>query len=253
MKIGLTAIAAFAVLLAPPALAADMALKAPPAPVIPSWAGFYAGVQVGALWNRDALSETTAFLPPLTGSATTYGTSIIGGVHAGYNWQVGHVVFGPEADFEGTALKTTQTCLVQNAGVGNVSPGSCFASGLGYSVTTQIPWQASIRARIGYAWSDYLVYATGGAAFAELQNTYAQAVGAVGASQTFNDTVAGGTVGGGLEYRFMGHWIGRIEYRWSEFSGISDAITNAGTFWNGYTEHHNIQENAVRVGLSYLF
>jgi len=238
------------------AFATDLPLlvKAPLSPVIPGWAGFYAGVQVGALWNQDRSSETTTFVPPLTGSATTYGTGVIGGGHAGYNWQRGQVVFGPEVDFEGTSLRTTQNCLVQDFGAGNGAPGTCFPNNaiLGYGVTSQIPWEASIRARLGYAWGNYLLYATGGVAFAEFRNTYIQTLLGVGSAQTFNDTKAGGTVGAGLEYKFNGRWIGRVEYRWTEFSGIVDAASTAGIFWNGYTERHTAQQNTVRVGLSYL-
>jgi opacity protein-like surface antigen len=62
----------------------------------------------------------------------------------------------------------------------------------------------------------------------------------------------GGTVGAGLEYKFKGGWIGGLEYRWTEFSGIIDPVTTAGNFWNGYTERHTVQQNTVRVGLSYL-
>src|ERR1700744_1578457 len=38
------------------AMAADMAVKAPPAPVVmDSWTGFYAGLNGGGVWGRDHL------------------------------------------------------------------------------------------------------------------------------------------------------------------------------------------------------
>src|ERR1019366_7228081 len=52
------------VVLGPSALAADMAAavyKAPAAPVLYSWTGFYVGGNVGGHWGQD--SVTTAFTP----------------------------------------------------------------------------------------------------------------------------------------------------------------------------------------------
>jgi outer membrane immunogenic protein len=94
-----------------PALAADMSLKAPPPAPARGWAGFYAGAQFGGLWDRGRLTETTGFVPSLTGNVTTNGSGIIGGGHIGCNWQRGNIVFGPEADLEGTSLNKTSRLL----------------------------------------------------------------------------------------------------------------------------------------------
>ncbi len=247
-------LAAIATLIATPVFAADMPVKAPPlAPApAPSWAGFYAGAQVGAAWTRDALTETSAFTPPQTGNATENAVSFIGGGHAGYNWQMGDFVFGPEVDIEGTTLKTTDTCLVEDAGAGNPTPGACFAGTHDFS--TQIFWQASVRGRIGYAWQNALIYATGGVAFADIETTYTQTVGATVASESFRRIKTGFTVGGGVDYALDAHWIARLEYRYTDFGTVSDANSAAaGAFWVGYTNDHAITEHAVRVGVSYLF
>src|SRR5277367_4134849 len=93
------------------AYAADMAVKAPPAPmVVPSsWAGFYVGGNVGGVWGRD--TGTTNFFdafgfdaaPPVPNSTpqsdSISTSSVIGGIQAGYNWQVKQWVFGVEADW----------------------------------------------------------------------------------------------------------------------------------------------------------
>jgi hypothetical protein len=123
------------------AAAADLPLKALPmaAPVMPSWAGFYIGGEVGSMWTRDRLTESTAFVPPLTGNATTNSTSATGGIYAGYNWQFGHLVVGPEADIEATSLSSNNICQVQDFGAGNVTPGACFAPPGSYSFTTKMP------------------------------------------------------------------------------------------------------------------
>ena len=142
--------------------------------------------------------------------------------------------------------------MVQDAGVGNVTPGACFPPSCSFN--TQLPRQASIRGRLGYAWGNTLIYATGGVAFTEVNTTYSTIAGyAPLRSQSFSQTLAGGTVGAGLEYAFNGHWIGRLEYRYANFGTFSNAITSGGGFWNGYTERVRLDENTVRVGVSYLF
>src|SRR6188472_2401194 len=92
--------------------AADMRVKAPvppPAPVY-SWTGFYVGGDVGALWTRanavmDPLPNVVFFGTfPNTGSLNH--TGFVGGLHAGYNWQVAPSwVVGVEADWSWTNVK----------------------------------------------------------------------------------------------------------------------------------------------------
>ncbi len=249
-----SALAVIAALIATPVFAADLPVKAPPMVPDPAplWAGLYVGGQVGAAWTRDRLTETSSVTPPQTGSATENATSFIGGGHIGYNWQAGDFVFGPEADIEATTLKTTDTCLVQDAGVGNAAPGTCFPQP--HSFSTQIFWQASIRGRVGYAWKNALIYATGGIVFADIETAYTQTIGAAEFSESFRRIKAGYTVGGGVEYAFDSHWIGRVEYRYTDFGTVSDTTgTAAGAFWTGYTNDHAVTEQAVRVGVSYLF
>jgi outer membrane immunogenic protein len=237
-----------------PASAADLAYKAPPPPVqMWSWTGFYLGGELGGSWLRDRLTETTAITPPMTGSATNYDGGVAGGGYAGYNWQLNNVVVGLEGDIEGTGINRTSNCLVENFGAGNAAPGTCFPATSGYSFNTQLPWQASIRGRLGYTWGQSLVYVTGGAAFADIQTSYTQVTPAINASQSFDQVKTGGTIGGGLEYAFTGRWIGRLEYRYSDFGSVNNSITSAGTFWNGYTDSHHVTESNFHVGLSYLF
>ena len=231
--------------------AADMPVKAPPPVLLPSWAGFYIGGEIGGSWLRDKQSETTALVPPLTGNATTVVNGLVGGGYAGYNWQVGRVVFGPEIDFEGTTLHSNTGCLVQDFNAGNVAPGTCFPPT--YSYDASLPWQGSIRGRIGYTWTDVLLYVTGGFALAEINTSYASIAGYTPGVQSFSQTKGGGTVGAGLEYKLDGHWIGRMEYRYTDFGTVSNAITTGGGFWNGYTDRHSVTQNTVRIGVSYLF
>ena len=75
-----------------------MPVKAPPAPPPPyNWSGFYLGANLGGAWTSGSLN--------IPGN-NLYGglTEFIGGVQAGYNFQLGHLLFGVEGDFDGATF-----------------------------------------------------------------------------------------------------------------------------------------------------
>src|ERR1700736_3879603 len=140
MKRMLIGIAAVTSLFATSAFAADLPMRSytkAPAYVEPvyNWTGFYVGGNVGYSWGRastdqsDTLTTTSTIrafnragtevttIPgqtltfPITTSAITLGATsdrsnvngVIGGVQAGYNWQVDRSwLWGIEADFQGS-------------------------------------------------------------------------------------------------------------------------------------------------------
>jgi hypothetical protein len=87
--------------------AADMPMKAPPAPVAPtdSWTGFYLGGNFGGAWGDPTVSF--AANDPLASTLGPGGpikfdpTGSLGGFQAGINWQFNQSwVFGFETDFD---------------------------------------------------------------------------------------------------------------------------------------------------------
>ena len=113
------------------AAAADMLLKAPPLPSW-SWAGFYAGVNVGYGWASDptTLTDTTTttltrvddadtptpiFIPLGTTTASAVGSGNIdprgwlGGIQGGYNWQSRSMVWGIEGDIQASGQRGSIT------------------------------------------------------------------------------------------------------------------------------------------------
>jgi outer membrane immunogenic protein len=224
-------------------LAADLpARKMAPAPYVTApiftWTGLYVGAQIGAGWTTDKVSDYTTggvFL----GSGKVDSSSVVGGLHAGYNMQTGAIVYGLEGDIELSGLSKTSNALYSPAGV-------LYAGVYGYS--TKIDWQGSIRGRLGYAAGPALFYVTGGVAFANVKTAYNPG------GYSTSDTKAGWTLGGGVEYAFAPNWTARIEYRYTDYGSFSDATAAAPvTFWSGESIKHKLQENAVRVGVSYKF
>jgi outer membrane immunogenic protein len=225
---------------------ADIPVRAPvykaPAVMPHSWNGCYAGAQVGYAWVRDRLTEinqTTGVVSDFSPSAVGDPSGVKLGGMAGCNWQwSGNWVSGLEGDGEWTDV-TGGTTEFPNTGI----PADIYE--------TQINWQASIRARMGYGFDRTLLYVTGGAAFADIKHSYA--VPTVGVSQDFTKTRVGWTVGGGIEQAITPDWTVRLEYRYSDFGMISNVPNLPAGNWTTYTEEHNVTEHAVRLGIAYKF
>ena len=129
----------------------------------------------------------------------------IGGAQIGYNYQIGGVVLGFEADFDGSMATKS------------ITAGS--ASG-----TNQIPWIGTLRGRVGYAFDRFLVYATAGGAATQLLSTVN--VGGIGSASTSNTTGAW-TAGGGLEVAITDNLSARVEYLYLDTGNIPVAQVGA--------------------------
>lgn len=220
------------------ASAADMYVPGPVAgpggykdgPWLPTWAGFYAGVQGGwsQIDDKQHLSSPTFALAidnPADGG-------VFGG-HIGYNLQSGRVVYGVEADFEGNTIDKSFVI------------GSPFVNTTGRE---ELDWQGSVRARLGYAVMDRaLLYATGGWAYGHLTDKYDTA------GPTFHQTVdsmrSGWTVGGGLEYALNPKWSVRAEYRYTDWGTHTNDL-NVFLAPPGVSKDE-VTEQAARFGVSY--
>ncbi|OCC01062.1 hypothetical protein BA190_30695 [Labrys sp. WJW] len=218
--------------------AADLAAQAvePVPPVVTpyNWSGPYVGLHAGYGWGREnddqsklfptVTPTTTAVAEVLSATADKFDLSgFVGGAHAGYNYQINEFVIGVEGDIDYSNLN-----------------GSAHANYGGTLRTLKLKteWQGSARARIGYAFDNILVYATGGLALANAKLSTAGA--------DSSNTHVGWTVGLGAEYAFTQNWIGRLEVRYSDFNKKSYATPDGRVKadWN---------QTTVTAGISYKF
>jgi outer membrane immunogenic protein len=174
------------------AVAADLAVKAPPPGVMPAylsdWAGFYIGINGGSGW-----AETTFDFLTVDNAKPSGG--LVGG-HAGYNWQYGSVVAGLEVDFDGADLKKTDAFGLEQK-------------------TNEL---ASARARVGYVFvPSLLAYGTAGAGWGHttLTDTNGSLTGVPGFSSSVSQF--GWVAGAGLEYKLVDHVLLRAEYLHYDF------------------------------------
>src|SRR5690348_946995 len=148
------------------ALAADMPVKAPVAPVAAryNWTGFYVGGNVGYSWatadNDLSISQQAnpSLFATLSGTDSNKLKGVIGGVQAGYNWQFNpNWLLGVEADFQASGQKGTTgygATIIIPSGLGN-NPATVTDS-------HKLDWFGTVRGRLGVTSDRWLVYATGG-------------------------------------------------------------------------------------------
>jgi outer membrane immunogenic protein len=243
------------------ASAADLNTKAPTrAAEVFNWTGFYVGGNVGGA--RENESGTSNFFStnapaaqantPQTNSQRS--SAVIGGVHAGYNWQVTRWMFGAEADWDWTHTKNGFCRQTDNLSA------ACTDNGRGFlTLNGQAEWLASARGRLGYTWDRFMVYGTGGAAWAKFDssinmNCLVAGCGAntVGQNTTasFSDTKLGWAAGGGVEAMLDTDWIARAEYLHYDLGSVTStqAAVQQSTTWS-----RALRYETVRVGLSYKF
>ncbi len=249
------------------AFAADLPMKAPPAPLLPTWTGFYVGGNVGGQWGDADLTTTTVFSPigyfasssvpaiALAGAQHFNSSSFTGGLTAGFNWSQSNFLLGFEGDINWFGFKGSATSSA-------IYP-CCAPTSFTINSTASADWLATVRMRLGVlATPTFLLYGTGGAAIANLNSawrftdTFATAAEAAGISST----VVGWTAGGGGEYLFGGGWSVKAEYLFVDL-GRNTTIGTALTAFtppitfaaNVFTHTVDIKSNIVRVGLNYHF
>lgn len=228
LLIGICA-AAFA---AVPAMAADLPLKAPPAPApVPlfSWSGFYIGANIGGAWSNSTVTDVA------TGATfNTDNNGFIGGGQVGFNYQINNFVFGVEGDIDATSLSKT-------------GPGVVTAIGT-LQASASTDWVATLAGRIGFAFDRWLIYAKGGGAW--VQNSATLTNLATGASVSGSNTNSGWMAGVGAEWAFAGPWSAKLEYNHIELDNWS---TGAGAIIAG--DQFNVSRNIdmVKFGINYRF
>lgn len=215
------------------------------------WSGGYIGVNLGGGFGKFKHPvEVTAVGAPgplMDGSVGLTAGGFLGGVQAGYNWQSGQMVYGVEADFQGSSVK----------GEGSIDVGGLLLGGAALTgeAGTKVDWFGTLRARIGYTPVDrFMVYTTGGLAYGHVKSyVSANVAGLGGIDLSKSETKAGWKVGGGAEYALTNNWTLKSEYLYTDLGKTtlySGDIIGAGT---NTTLKNDVAFHTVRIGLNYKF
>lgn len=232
----------------------DMPISSPPGRCFGgAFAGPYAGIQLGFGSTRShqdvAQSDGSS-----VGFADNDRGFTIGG-HGGYNVQCGSVLFGVETDFNYYGTNTESDVDVC------ATPG-CGAPIGSASFQSSMDWFGTLRGRLGLVGdNNYLIYATAGLAYANVDHRFSTDVGPGGVvlsspfSASSGGTQLGWTVGGGVEFMSDENWSFRAEALYVDL-GSDDANY---TFTTGCgatcTQHVGWNDDfwVVRLGLTYHF
>lgn len=234
-RLALASVAALA-LTAGAAQAADLRAPAPApmaeaTPVYPTlWSGFYVGAHVGYGWGQADGDYVDPSIP--TGGSYSHDVDgMLGGLQIGYNWQYAAWVMGLEGDFSWSGMD------------GDTSTSFLAIPPSQVSFDTQINWLSTIRARVGWAPDRWMIYATGGIAFADFDVD----VNTDGTQASDGTTKLGWTVGAGVEYALTDAWRLGLEYKYLDFGDETYATSFGGSTNIDFDTH------AVSLKLNYRF
>lgn len=225
-RLSLAALAFAAVLGAPAAgLAADYAPPPPPPELRTSdWTGPFIG-GIGGLSCMDTHYVSSSGDPDLNGCGG------MGGVIAGWNYQIDSWVLGIEGD---------------------ATWGGRNAENNLDAVDYDIDFLGTVRGRVGWLPSDdTLLYVTGGAGW--LQGTMDALVGPDSIKRKDTKTHFGWVIGAGIEHAFTEYFFARLEYVYGQFDKKDYDLTVPGTCTSCSADLDFENLHLVRLGLTFNF
>jgi len=187
-----------------------------------NWSGFYLGLNAGGAFGINTMTASGG-----GGSASVKEPGFLGGAQVGANYQTGPVVWGFEADYDASTQNKS------------------LPAGVLTGSTSQTPWFATLRGRVGMAFDRTLVYGTAGGAAGELRSIVNIPAGTTSTTVTYGTWIAGA----GVEYGITDNLSARVEYLYLDKNNIATGVI--GPPATQITTH--LQDNLVRAGLNYRF
>ena len=201
------------------------------------WQGFYSGISgsIGSFngramdWNNDIFDDPD-------GDIDLRGFAGVVGVQAGYNHQLGGLVFGLEGDISWVGFDEGRTFDDND-----------------YYVKAKMDWLATLRGRMGVANDQAMAYVTGGLALAGVEHCANNNADAPCSTDNVDDIAWSGTrpglvLGAGAEGRLSERWSMKAEYLYTVFADKNIIYdTRSADIDFGFDTH------MFRVGLNYKF
>lgn len=149
-------------------------------------------------------------------------------MQVGYNYQMGNIELGIEANASLTDISELST---------DSDPDTLF--------WRELNWTATVAPRIGFAAEQFLIYAKAGAAWGGFEVGHDQS----GTNISSDSTEFGYVLGAGIEFAATQNWLVNFEYNYMDFcddeiniNGSPDIqIEQGGDF------------HAIKLGLNYKF
>jgi opacity protein-like surface antigen len=193
--------------------AADLTRRPPPPLLQPIylWNGFYVGGHVGGVTSSETATDISGF------TASTDPSGVLGGVQAGYNYQVApNWLVGIEGELSWTSASGGSSSVIHS----------------------DHNWYDTLDARLGYVMGPWLLYAKGGAAWMNADYSVAPF--------STNVTRSGWNIGAGAEFMLAPQWSAKAEYNFLDFGK-----DNLGGLFSGIAVDTQVHE--FKVGVNYHF
>jgi opacity protein-like surface antigen len=222
--------------------------------------------------NSEATTRNDIFFEESGRDSTS--AAYIGGADLGYNFQFGHFVFGPVIGFSGTrttngtGARDFQSHAVFGLTSTNPTTGitnTAVSADTRFSAERRVEkdWSGYAGGQVGFAWRRLLFYASGGAAFSQIDvrsfdrasTDFFDVNGAlIGTHQvdrapqhSFNDAannvLTGWYAGGGTQFAFTDTIRAGVEYRHTDYRGRLFHFRDSEPF-------HAVHPGATGVGQS---
>lgn len=163
--------------------------------------------------NVNTLAGANAFTPGFCGGVATSNSSAGGctgdkdgydyNIRAGYDAQSGNIVYGFVLEGGKNESRDSVTAF-------SSTPAA-------YTFSRELDYQVQARARVGYAARGALFYATGGAAYAKINNSFSTTNGANSFTDNGNTKSWGYSYGGGTEVKIAKNFSLGVEYLYTNF------------------------------------
>jgi opacity protein-like surface antigen len=183
-----------------------------------------------------------------------------GGLHAGYNYQMRNVVLGIEGSYDFGE--------VDGSGKGEISPksGSLYTgqtldtSPAYLTAKSSLENIASLRGRLGFTSGAFMLYGTGGVAWADFEGSVTSpdgfahpanpAVPNASGTVKFSDSMVGWVAGGGFEYMFSNAISIRVEALHYDFGSVGFSVEDENNI-EQMVGKQDVTVNQARVGVTY--
>lgn len=134
--------------------------------------------------------------------------------HAGFDYQLGSLVAGLVGEYGRSTITDS---------VAAFSTTPAF-----YTMTRRLRDNAALRARLGFAAGDTLVYGTGGAAWGKIRNSFSTSNTANSFTNSGNEDAWGYTYGGGLEQKVAPNFSIGVQYLFTSLNDEQFRVRAAG-------------------------
>lgn len=226
------------------------------------WTGLYlgadAGAAIGSISARTTVADNGGYFIATdpaqiadAGSMHFSPAHITGGAHIGYNYQGtgSRFVLGVEGDFNSLDLRSSNSA----------SQVYLTAAPTRFTLTQTVrtDWLLTLRGRTGWAFGNFLLYGTAGAAITRLKYDamFSDNFSPVFSPVAHTSTRIGWVVGVGGEYRWTEHWSMKGEYLYSDF-GLETTYSMPQTINTPFpTLKHasSLTLHLIRLGVNYRF